>query len=143
MAITTPLTLKSTKGMLEMQRLAPEMRKLQNEYRNDRTKLNEEMMKLYQEHKVNPMASCLPIAGADAGLLHHVPGAARPGVSARPAQHQPVSDAVLAVRSAAPTWHDPGFIPRYLRDRLRAVSSRCSASSRDAVARPRPVEVGG
>ena len=40
MAITTPLTLKSTKGMLEMQRLAPEMRKLQNEYRNDRTKLN-------------------------------------------------------------------------------------------------------
>lgn len=62
MAITTPLTLKSTKGMLEMQRLAPEMRKLQNEHRNDRQKLNEEMMKLYQEHKVNPMASCLPIA---------------------------------------------------------------------------------
>ncbi|MEZ7975623.1 MAG: YidC/Oxa1 family membrane protein insertase, partial [Pontimonas sp.] len=54
MAITTPLTLKSTKGMLEMQRLAPEMRKLQNEHRNDRQKLNEEMMKLYQEHKVNP-----------------------------------------------------------------------------------------
>ena len=51
MGITTPLTLKSTKGMLEMQRLSPEMRKLQNEYRNDRTKLNEEMMKLYQEHK--------------------------------------------------------------------------------------------
>ena len=61
MAITTPLTLKSTKGMLEMQRLAPEMRKLQNEHRNDKAKLNEEMMKLYQEHKVNPMASCLPI----------------------------------------------------------------------------------
>lgn len=61
MAITTPLTLKSTKGMLEMQRLAPEMRKLQNEHRNDRQKLNEEMMKLYQEHKVNPAASCLPI----------------------------------------------------------------------------------
>ena len=61
MAITTPLTLKSTKGMLEMQKLAPEMRKLQNEYRSDRQKLNEEMMKLYQEHKVNPMASCLPL----------------------------------------------------------------------------------
>ncbi len=61
MAIITPLTLKSTKGMLEMQRLAPEMRKLQQQYRNDRTKLNEEMMKLYQEHKVNPMASCLPL----------------------------------------------------------------------------------
>src|SRR6056297_307824 len=61
MAITTPLTLKSTRGMLEMQKLAPEMRKLQNEYRSDRQKLNEEMMKLYQDHKVNPMASCLPI----------------------------------------------------------------------------------
>ena len=61
MAIVTPLTLKSTKGMLEMQRLAPEMRRLQTEYRSDRQKLNEEMMKLYQEHKVNPMASCLPL----------------------------------------------------------------------------------
>src|SRR6476646_11848523 len=61
MAVTTPLTLKSTKGMLEMQRLAPQMRKLQNEHRNDKAELNEEMMKLYQEHKVNPMASCLPL----------------------------------------------------------------------------------
>ena len=61
MLIITPLTLKSTKGMLEMQRLSPEMRKLQQQYRNDRQKLNEEMMKLYQEHKVNPMASCLPL----------------------------------------------------------------------------------
>ncbi len=61
MLLVTPLTLKSTKGMLEMQRLAPEMRRLQAEYREDRQKLNEEMMKLYQEHKVNPMASCLPL----------------------------------------------------------------------------------
>jgi YidC/Oxa1 family membrane protein insertase len=61
MLLVTPLILKSTKGMLEMQRLAPEMRKLQAEYRTDRQKLNEEMMKLYQEHKVNPMASCLPL----------------------------------------------------------------------------------
>ena len=61
MAIVTPLTLKSTKGMLEMQRLAPEMRRLQQQYKTDRQKLNEEMMKLYQEHKVNPMASCLPL----------------------------------------------------------------------------------
>jgi YidC/Oxa1 family membrane protein insertase len=60
-AITTPLTLKSTRGMLEMQRLGPEMRRLQQQYRGDRQKLNEEMMKLYQEHKVNPMASCLPL----------------------------------------------------------------------------------
>ena len=61
MLLITPLTLKSTKGMLEMQTLQPEMRRLQQQYKNDRQKLNEEMMKLYQEHKVNPLASCLPL----------------------------------------------------------------------------------
>jgi YidC/Oxa1 family membrane protein insertase len=61
MLLITPLTLKSTKGMLEMQQLQPEMKRLQNQYRGDRQKLNEEMMKLYQEHKVNPLASCLPL----------------------------------------------------------------------------------
>ncbi len=61
MLVLTPLTLKSTKGMLEMQRLQPEMRRLQAEHRGDRQKLNEAMMKLYQEHKVNPLASCLPL----------------------------------------------------------------------------------
>ena len=61
MLLITPLTLKSTKGMLEMQRLQPEMKKLQNQFKGDRQKLNEEMMKLYQEHKINPLASCLPL----------------------------------------------------------------------------------
>lgn len=61
MLLITPLTLKSTKGMLEMQQLQPEMRKLQNLYKGDRQRLNEEMMKLYQEHKINPLASCLPL----------------------------------------------------------------------------------
>jgi YidC/Oxa1 family membrane protein insertase len=61
MIITAPLVLKSTKGMLEMQKLQPEMRRLQQEHRGDRQTLNAEMMKLYQEHKVNPMASCFPL----------------------------------------------------------------------------------
>jgi len=61
MLLITPLTMKSTKGMLEMQRLQPEMRRLQSQHKGDRQKLNEEMMKLYQEHKVNPLASCLPL----------------------------------------------------------------------------------
>ena len=113
MAITTPLTLKSTKGMLEMQRLAPEMRKLQNEHRNDRTKLNEEMMKLYQEHKVNPMASCLPLLAQAPvfyimfrvlrGLAYEPVGAARP-----------VSDAVWSAFNRPDEVANPGFIPRYL-----------------------------
>jgi YidC/Oxa1 family membrane protein insertase len=61
MVLTAPLQLKATKGMLEMQRLQPQLRKLQAEHRGDRQKLNEEMMKLYQEHKVNPLASCFPL----------------------------------------------------------------------------------
>src|SRR5688572_15418073 len=61
MIITAPLVLKSTKGMLEMQKLQPQMRRLQQEHRGDRQKLNEEMMKLYQSHKVNPLASCFPM----------------------------------------------------------------------------------
>ena len=46
MLLITPLTLKSTKGMLEMQRLQPEMKRLQQEFKGDRQKLNEAMMKL-------------------------------------------------------------------------------------------------
>ena len=61
MLLITPLTLKSTKGMLEMQRLQPQMRRLQQQHKGDRQQLNAEMMKLYQEHKVNPLASCLPL----------------------------------------------------------------------------------
>ena len=61
MVVITPLTLKSTRGMLEMQRLQPELRRLQIEHKGDRQGLNEAMMKLYQEHKVNPLASCLPL----------------------------------------------------------------------------------
>jgi YidC/Oxa1 family membrane protein insertase len=113
MAITTPLTLKSTKGMLEMQKLAPEMRKLQNEYRNDRTKLNEEMMKLYQEHKVNPMASCLPLL-AQAPVFYIMFRVLR-GWAYRPiGAARPVSDAVWGAFGRPDEVLNPGFIPRYL-----------------------------
>lgn len=113
MAITTPLTLKSTKGMLEMQKLAPEMRKLQNEYRNDRTKLNEEMMKLYQEHKVNPMASCLPLL-AQAPVFYIMFRVLR-GWAYRPiGAARPVSDAVWGAFDRPDEVLNPGFIPRYL-----------------------------
>ena len=61
MLLITPLTLKSTKGMLEMQRLQPEMKKLQNQYKGDRQKLNEEMMAFYKENQINPFGGCLPL----------------------------------------------------------------------------------
>src|SRR6056297_3577152 len=95
MAITTPLTLKSTRGMLEMQKLAPEMRKL------------------YQDHKVNPMASCLPIVAQMPvfiimfrvlrGLTYSPRGAALP-----------VAQSVWEVFGNQAEAADPGFIPRYL-----------------------------
>jgi len=47
--------------MLAMQRLQPEIKKLQAKHKGDRQKLNEEMMKLYQENKVNPLGGCLPL----------------------------------------------------------------------------------
>jgi YidC/Oxa1 family membrane protein insertase len=61
MLITTPLTLKGTKSMIEMQRLQPEIRRLQAQYKDDRQKLNEEMMKFYREHEINPVGGCLPL----------------------------------------------------------------------------------
>ncbi len=61
MALLTPLTVKSTKNMAAMQALAPEMKKLQQKYKGDRVQLNEEMMKLYKEHHVNPASGCLPL----------------------------------------------------------------------------------
>jgi YidC/Oxa1 family membrane protein insertase len=63
MAVLTPLTVKSTKNMAAMQALGPEMKKLQQKYKGaeNRALLNEEMMKLYKEHKVNPASGCLPM----------------------------------------------------------------------------------
>ena len=61
MLLTAPLTVKSTKSMMEMQRIQPEFRKLQQKYKGDREKLNEEVMKLYREHGVSPVGGCLPL----------------------------------------------------------------------------------
>jgi YidC/Oxa1 family membrane protein insertase len=61
MLVLTPLTWKSTRSMLEMQRLQPEIKKLQQKHKDDRQKLNEELMAFYKEHKVNPVAGCLPL----------------------------------------------------------------------------------
>ncbi len=56
-----PLTLKQYKSTAEMQKVQPLMQELQRKYANDKQKLNEEMMKLYQEHKINPAGGCLPL----------------------------------------------------------------------------------
>ena len=56
-----PLSIKQTRSMREMQVIQPEVKALQKKYKGDRAKLNEEMMKLYKEHGVNPLGGCLPL----------------------------------------------------------------------------------
>jgi YidC/Oxa1 family membrane protein insertase len=61
MVVLSPLTWKSTRSMIAMQRLAPEMKKLQQKYKGDRETLNREVMALYKEQGVSPAGGCLPM----------------------------------------------------------------------------------
>jgi YidC/Oxa1 family membrane protein insertase len=56
-----PLTLKQTRSMHAMQQIQPQVKELQRKYKGNRQKLNEELMKLYKEHQVNPLGGCLPL----------------------------------------------------------------------------------
>ena len=59
--ILFPLTAKQAKSMIAMQRAQPEIKKLQAKYKNDKQKLNEELMKFYKENSINPLGGCLPL----------------------------------------------------------------------------------
>ena len=59
--ILIPLTVKQFTSMRAMQKLQPKIKELQAKYKDDKQKLNEEMMKFYRENKVNPFGSCLPL----------------------------------------------------------------------------------
>jgi len=56
-----PINKKQIEAMKGMQRIQPEVKKIQERYANDREKMNTEMMELYRRHKVNPLAGCLPM----------------------------------------------------------------------------------
>jgi len=56
-----PLTHKSYKSMADMQKVQPFMQKLREKYKDDKERLNREMMQLYKQHKVNPLGGCLPM----------------------------------------------------------------------------------
>lgn len=55
-----PFNIKAAKSTQGMQKIQPEVKKLQAKYKNDPQKLNEETMKLYKENNVNPVGGCLP-----------------------------------------------------------------------------------
>ncbi len=56
-----PLMIKQQKSMAKQQAFQPRIQELQNKYKNNKEKLNEEMMKLYEEEHFNPMSGCLPM----------------------------------------------------------------------------------
>jgi YidC/Oxa1 family membrane protein insertase len=59
--ILVPLFVKQIKSQRALTALQPHMKEIQKKYKDDRQKQSEEMMKLYKEHKTNPLASCFPI----------------------------------------------------------------------------------
>ncbi|MCP5025267.1 MAG: YidC/Oxa1 family membrane protein insertase [Actinomycetia bacterium] len=61
MLALTPLTLTGTRSMMKMQRLQPELKKIQREHKDDRQKMNEEMMAFYKANNINPVGGCLPL----------------------------------------------------------------------------------
>ena len=61
MLIIAPLTLKSTRSMLAMQKLQPELKKLQERHKDDRQAFAQAQMDLFREHNVSPFGSCLPL----------------------------------------------------------------------------------
>src|SRR5437870_7921273 len=60
-AVLVPLTFKQLKSMQEMQRLAPQIQALKEKYKDDKQRQQQEIMNFYREHKINPLASCLPL----------------------------------------------------------------------------------
>ncbi len=60
-AILVPVTYRQLKSMQEMQRLAPQINALKEKYKEDKQRQQQEIMKFYQENKINPLASCLPL----------------------------------------------------------------------------------
>ena len=59
--VILPLTYRQLKGMRALQALQPQIKEIQEKFKNDRQRMQQEMMRFYRENKVNPLASCLPL----------------------------------------------------------------------------------
>jgi YidC/Oxa1 family membrane protein insertase len=59
--LLVPLTVKQIRSMQHLQQHAPELKAIQQKYKGDRQRMNEEVMKFYRENQINPAASCLPV----------------------------------------------------------------------------------
>ena len=59
--LTLPLTIKQYRSMAAMKKLGPQLKKIQEKHKEDKVRLQQEMMKLYRENQVNPLSGCLPM----------------------------------------------------------------------------------
>ena len=66
--VLVPVTVRQIHSMQNLQAHAPEMKEIQQKWKHDRQRQNEELMKFYRENKINPAASCLPIVRARSPL---------------------------------------------------------------------------
>ncbi len=115
MVLVMPLTLKATKSTIKMSMVAPELKRLQKEFKNDKERLNTEMMELYREHGINPVGGCLPIL-AQAPVFLILFQVIR-GLTRR-VEDSPFTDVVNKVfevsGTAAPPDFGKRFFPHYL-----------------------------
>jgi YidC/Oxa1 family membrane protein insertase len=101
-----PLTKKSQISMLKMQKLQPEIKKLQAKYADDKATLNQEMMRMYKEHGANPMLGCLPMLLQLPILIALFTGI-NATVQLRHAAFLPVWITDMAAPDALITWSQP------------------------------------
>lgn len=59
--LTIPLTLKQTKSVREINAIQPELKRLQEKYKNDKEQLNIKILELYKKHNISPFGGCLPL----------------------------------------------------------------------------------
>ena len=131
-----PLTRKSYVSMMAMQKMQPEMARIQKLYANDKARMQMEMMRLYQTHKTSPMSGCLPML-IQIPIFFALYKALLISVQMRSAHFLWISD--LAAM-------DPYFIlpilmgvTMWLQQKLQTTQTSNSASNNDAVAQTQKV----
>src|SRR3546814_14056159 len=119
-----PFAQKQFSSMASMRALQPKMKTLQDKYKEDKPRLQQEMLKLYQEEKVNPMAGCLPIV-LQIPIFYALYKVLMLAVEMR---HEPF---VLWIKDlSAPDPMTPVNLFGYLRSEERRVGKECVSTCR-------------
>ena len=132
MLVQFPLTAKQARSMIQMQRVQPEIKKIQQKYKDDKAKQNEELLKFYQENKINPLAGCLPMVITipigiavfrtfSKGVQHHLPHAGSFGKLFRDICGQ-----------AATTHSCPGLSGKHVPSAMHFLGMNLNSTARDA-----------